>query len=104
MYSHLDQGGEIMCMSQSLPTLFRRASDYHRQITLTPTGGVAVETADDPNLTQVIRAHARLRHRGHARDDAGDDGPRRNDGASASLTYLYPNPMRWARSFFQTHP
>ena len=59
MYSHLDQGGEIMCMSQSLPTLFRRASDYHRQITLTPTGVVAVETADDPNLTQAIRAHAR---------------------------------------------
>src|SRR6478672_2439654 len=59
MYSHLDQGGEIMCMSQSLPTLFRRASDYHRQITLTPTGVVAVETADDPNLTPAIRAHAR---------------------------------------------
>ena len=58
MYSHLDQGGEITCMSQSLPTLFRRASDYHRQITLTPTGVVAVETADDPNLTQAIRAHA----------------------------------------------
>jgi hypothetical protein len=36
MYSHLDQGGEIMCMSQSLPTLFRRASDYHRQITSPP--------------------------------------------------------------------
>ena len=59
MYSHLDQSVEIMCMSQSLPTLFRRAPDYHRQITLTPTGVVAVETADDPNLTQAIRAHAR---------------------------------------------
>jgi hypothetical protein len=59
MYSHLDQGGEIMCMSQSLPTLFRRASDYHRQITFTPTGVVAVETADDPELTKAIRAHAR---------------------------------------------
>ena len=53
MYSHLDQGGEIMCMSQSLPTLFRRASDYHRQITFTPTGVVAVETADDPELTKL---------------------------------------------------
>ena len=59
MYSHLDQSVEIMCMSQSLPTLFRRASDYHRQIALTPTGVVAVETADDPNLTLAIRAHAR---------------------------------------------
>ena len=53
MYSHLDQGGEIMCMSQSLPTLFRRASDYHRQITLTPTGVVAVETADDPSSRKL---------------------------------------------------
>jgi len=59
MYSHLDQRGEIMCMSQSLPTLFRRASDYHRQLTFTPKGVVAVETADDPDLTQAIRAHAR---------------------------------------------
>jgi hypothetical protein len=55
----LGAGGEIVCMSQSLPTLFRRAADYHRQITLTPTGVVAVETADDPNLTQAIRDHAR---------------------------------------------
>jgi hypothetical protein len=59
MYSHLDQGGEIMCMSQSLPILFRRAADYRREITLTPTGVIAVETADDPELTQAIRAHAR---------------------------------------------
>ena len=60
MYNRLEPGGsEVMCMSQSLPTLFRRASDYHRQITLTPTGVVAVEIADDPNLTQAIRAHAR---------------------------------------------
>ncbi len=59
MYSHLDHGGEIMCMSQSLPTLFRRAADCHRQLTFTPEGVVAVETADDPNLTQAIRAHAR---------------------------------------------
>lgn len=59
MYSHLNQGGEIMCMSQSLPTLFRRASNYQRQLALTPKGVVAVETADDPDLTQAIRAHAR---------------------------------------------
>jgi hypothetical protein len=59
MYAHLDQGGEIMCMSQSLPNLFRHASDYHRQLTITPKGVVVVETADDPDLTQTIRAHAR---------------------------------------------
>ena len=59
MYAHVDQGTEIMCMSQSLPTLFRRPADYHRQLTVTPKGVVAVETADDPDLAQAIRAHAR---------------------------------------------
>lgn len=59
MYAHLDQGSEISCMSQSLPTLFRRAGGYRRTLTLTPKGVVAEETADDPALTDVIRAHAR---------------------------------------------
>jgi hypothetical protein len=59
MYSHLEQRAEVMCMSQSLPTLFARASDYQRQITFTPKGLVAVETAGDPGLTRAIRAHAR---------------------------------------------
>jgi hypothetical protein len=59
MYGHLDQGTEVACMSQSLPTLFRRASGYRRQLTLTPTGVVVEETADDPALTDAIRAHAR---------------------------------------------
>ena len=45
-------------MSQSLPTLFRQAGGYRRQLTLTPTGVIAEETADDPALTQAIRAHA----------------------------------------------
>ena len=58
MYSHLDQGAEVMCMSGSLPTLFRHANGYRRQLTLTPTGVIAEETADDPALTQAIRAHA----------------------------------------------
>lgn len=59
MYSHLDQGSEVMCMSQSLPTLFRNAGGYRRQLTLTPTGVIAEETSDDPALTETIRAHAR---------------------------------------------
>ena len=59
MYAHLDQGAEVNCMSASLPTLFRRAPDYQRQITFTATGIVAVETARDPDLTRAIRAHAR---------------------------------------------
>jgi hypothetical protein len=58
MYSHVDQRTEVMCMSGSLPTLFRRANGYRRQLTLTPTGVIAEETADDPALTQAIRAHA----------------------------------------------
>ena len=59
MYAHLDQGTEVSCMSQSLPTLFRRAGGYRRQLTFTPKGVIAEETADDPALTDVIRAHAR---------------------------------------------
>jgi hypothetical protein len=46
-------------MSQTLPTLFRNANGYRRQLTLTPTGVIAEETADDPALTETIRAHAR---------------------------------------------
>ncbi len=59
MYSHLEQGAEVTCMSSSLPTLFRRAPDYHRQITFTAKGVVAEETSNDPQLTDAIRAHAR---------------------------------------------
>lgn len=59
MYSHVDQGREVMCMSQSLPTLFRNAGGYHRKLTLTPIGVIAEETSDDPSLTDAIRAHAR---------------------------------------------
>ncbi|MGD9621523.1 MAG: hypothetical protein AB7G47_14590 [Mycolicibacterium sp.] len=59
MYTHLDQGSEVTCMSSSLPTLFRRAADYQRQITLIPSGVVVVETSGDPELTNAIREHAR---------------------------------------------
>lgn len=58
MYEHLNQGAEVMCMSASLPTLFRHTNGYHRQLTFVPNGVVAEETADDPALTQAIRAHA----------------------------------------------
>lgn len=59
MYTHLDQGMEVTCMSGSLPTLFRSARSYRRQITLTPGGVVAEEVSDDPIVTEAIRAHAR---------------------------------------------
>jgi hypothetical protein len=58
MYSHLDQGAEISCMSQSLPTLFRQASGYRRRLSFTPTGVIAEETADAV-IIQAIRDHAR---------------------------------------------
>jgi hypothetical protein len=59
MYAHLDQGAEVSCMSSSLPTLFRRSPEYHRQLTFTANGVIAEETASDPDLTNAIRAHAR---------------------------------------------
>ncbi len=59
MYTNLDQGSEVTCMSSSLPILFRRAADYERQITLTPSGVLVVETSGDPELTNAIREHAR---------------------------------------------
>jgi hypothetical protein len=59
MYSHVERGAEVMCMSNSLPTLFRQANGYRRQLTFTDTGVIAEETSDDPGLTETIRAHAR---------------------------------------------
>lgn len=59
MYSRLDQGAEVRCMSDSLPTLFQHANGYRRVMTFTPTGVIAEETSDDPALTEAIRAHAR---------------------------------------------
>src|SRR5882757_2636024 len=58
MYSHLEQGAEVTCMSQSLPTLFRHAGGYRRQISFTSKGVVAEETSSDPDITRAIRAHA----------------------------------------------
>lgn len=58
MYARLDQGAEVMCMSSSLPTLFRHASGYRRVMSFTPTGVTAEETSDDPAITEAIRAHA----------------------------------------------
>ncbi|MGV7307487.1 hypothetical protein PJM47_22105 [Mycobacterium kansasii] len=58
MYGHLDQGIQVRCMSQSLPTLFRQANEYRREFIFTATGVIAEETADDPALTAAIRAHA----------------------------------------------
>lgn len=59
MYGHLDGGAEVTCASDSLPILFRNAAGYRRTLTMTATGVVAEETADDPVVIEAIRAHAR---------------------------------------------
>jgi len=58
MYGHLQQGAEVTCMSNSLPTLFQNASGYRRQLTLTAKGVTVTETSTDPRLTSAIRQHA----------------------------------------------
>jgi hypothetical protein len=58
MYAHLEERAEVTCMSPTLPILFRHTSDYRRQLTLTPHGVTVVETASDPDVARVIRAHA----------------------------------------------
>lgn len=59
MYTHLGKGEEVRCMSQSLPTLFRRADSYQRRFILTSRGVTVEETSADPAITDAIRAHAR---------------------------------------------
>ena len=80
MYSHLGDGADVH--EPDPPTLFRNASGYRRQLTLTPAGVIAEKTSDDPNLTEVIRAHARevtgFVTEGNARDDGRHDGPWRH--------------------------
>lgn len=58
MYARMDQGDEVMCMSSSLPTLFRGADGYQRRLTFTANGVIAEETAGDPALVAAIRDHA----------------------------------------------
>ena len=58
MYGHVNQRAEVTCMSDSLPTLFRNASGYHRQLTFTSNGVTVAETSSDQAVTSAIRAHA----------------------------------------------
>jgi hypothetical protein len=58
MYGHVNQQAEVTCMSNSLPTLFRNATRYRRQLSLTTKGVSVTETSDDPQLTAAIRHHA----------------------------------------------
>lgn len=58
MYEHLDRGAEVRCMSPTLPTLFRHASGYRRDLTMTRTGVIVIERSQDPRLAEMIREHA----------------------------------------------
>src|SRR5260370_25015542 len=54
MYTHLNQGAEVSCMSSSLPTLFRNSRRYRRSLTNTTRGVAVTETSDDPRITPGI--------------------------------------------------
>jgi hypothetical protein len=58
MYRHLEEGAEVVCMSPTLPTLFRSAGDYRREFVSTAKGVVVSETSTDPMVVAAIRAHA----------------------------------------------
>ncbi len=58
MYTHLNVGAEVSCMSSSLPTLFRNSRRYRRSLTNTAQGVAVEETSDDPRITAAIRSHA----------------------------------------------
>ena len=58
MYEHLDRGTEVRCMSPTLPTLFRQASGYRRELSTTRKGVIVTEISPDPQLTAMIRAHS----------------------------------------------
>jgi hypothetical protein len=58
MYEHVANGQEVRCMSDSLPTMFRNASKYRRQLTLTPDGVAIEETSNDPVVIAALHRHA----------------------------------------------
>jgi hypothetical protein len=58
MYRHVSDGAEVSCMSDSLPTMFRRASQYKRHLELTKSGVAVTETSEHPAVLAAIRRHA----------------------------------------------
>src|SRR2546428_902169 len=58
MYDHLGRDAEVRCMSRTLPTLFRNADRYRRELKLIPKGVVVTETSRDTRLASNIRGHA----------------------------------------------
>ena len=58
MWTHVDGGDEVRCMSNSLPTMFRNPSKYQRRLEITKTGVVVTETSDDPEVLGALHRHA----------------------------------------------
>ena len=59
MYRHVAGGEEVVCMSSSLPIMFRNADRYRRRLTMTPKGVAVEETSHNRQFVRVIRDHAR---------------------------------------------
>lgn len=59
MYNHLNEHAEVMCMSSTLPTMFRNADRYQRNLRFTTKGIEVIETSGDERLVEVIRRHSR---------------------------------------------
>lgn len=58
MWAHVNEGKEVRCMSNSLPTMFRNPSRYQRQLEFTQKGVVVTETTDDATVLVALRDHA----------------------------------------------
>ena len=59
MYQRLDQQrGFPYPMSRSVPAMFAHSALYRRQLQGTPNGIAVIETAADPAMVAIIRAHA----------------------------------------------
>lgn len=59
MYAHVNDGQEVRCMSDSLPTMFQNPQRYERRLELTPKGVAVTEVSNDPELVRAIQSHAR---------------------------------------------
>lgn len=59
MYQRLDRKRAFPYpMSRSVPAMFAHSTAYRRKLEATPKGVVVTETADDPAMVAIIRAHA----------------------------------------------
>ncbi|WGR99788.1 hypothetical protein MTX26_02640 [Bradyrhizobium sp. ISRA443] len=60
MYTRIDQDRPFAYpMSRTVPVLFQNTGRYRRQLEVTPKGVAITETASDPDMVELIKAHAR---------------------------------------------